>query len=391
MTMRGYFGVTDPGWYEHLSRTPGPKDANFWRPSTRAYRLPIGTPFMFKLKAPHHAIAGFGFFAGFTILPDWLAWNTFGDANGVGSLSELRNRLTAIREGARIHADPQGRIGCALVAEARFVPSRRMGPSAEGLETANPERRELRSVDGRRRASLERMRCSWRNHGPRCSPIRRRGHRARFGAPVVYRPRLGQGIFRVQVLDEYSRACAVTGEHTLPVLEVAHIRPYADGGEHDITNGLALRTDIHRLFDTGYVCVDDDLRLIVGRRLEGGLLERALVLRSPWHEVGVAPEPERSTVAFRLDVASRARLPRVALSISSNRTAPSADRTVMTPNLAVHTLSEDHLVVELNERLTEPGPALELHLVRDSETGASTAWWEDDAGSCLAVAAVGCG
>ena len=60
--MQGFLAVTDPGWFEHLSRTPGPKDASFWRPSARAFRLDVGTPFLFKLRAPHHAIAGFGYF-----------------------------------------------------------------------------------------------------------------------------------------------------------------------------------------------------------------------------------------------------------------------------------------------------------------------------------------
>jgi hypothetical protein len=64
------------------------------------------------------------------------------------------------------------------------------------------------------------------------------------------------------------RACAVTGEHSLPVLEAAHIRPYARGGEHDVANGLSLRTDIHRLFDKGYVTVDEDAKFVVGRRLK---------------------------------------------------------------------------------------------------------------------------
>ena len=118
--MDGYLAVTDPGWYEHLSRDPGPKDANFWRPSARAFRLEVGTPFLFKLKAPHNAIAGFGYFAGFTILPDWLAWETFGEANGVAGLDELRGRLAKIQRGARIEADPGGRIGCCLVAESVF-------------------------------------------------------------------------------------------------------------------------------------------------------------------------------------------------------------------------------------------------------------------------------
>ena len=72
----------------------------------------------------------------------------------------------------------------------------------------------------------------------------------------------------MKVLDAYGRACAVTGEHSLPVLEAAHIKPYASGGEHAVSNGLSLRSDLHRLFDRGYVTVDEDQRFVVGRRLK---------------------------------------------------------------------------------------------------------------------------
>jgi HNH endonuclease len=61
--------------------------------------------------------------------------------------------------------------------------------------------------------------------------------------------------------------CAVTGERTLPILDAAHIQPYAEGSEHNVTNGLLLRTDIHRLFDLGYVTVSSGGRFEVGRRL----------------------------------------------------------------------------------------------------------------------------
>ncbi len=90
---------------------------------------------------------------------------------------------------------------------------------------------------------------------------------ARYGDPTVFLPRLGQGIFRVSVIDAYNRACAVTGEHSLPALEAAHIRPYGEGGEHRVSNGVLLRSDIHRLFDQGYVTVTPDYRFEVSRRL----------------------------------------------------------------------------------------------------------------------------
>ena len=83
------------------------------------------------------------------------------------------------------------------------------------------------------------------------------------------RPRLGQGAFRVAVTDAYGRSCAVTREHSLPVLEAPHIQPYAQGGAHDVRNGLLLRSDLHRLFDVGYVTVTPELRLEVSPRLRG--------------------------------------------------------------------------------------------------------------------------
>jgi HNH endonuclease len=89
----------------------------------------------------------------------------------------------------------------------------------------------------------------------------------RYGTERLVRPRLGQGTFRVAVTQAYRGACAVSGEHSLPVLDVAHIQGYAEGGPHDVRNGLLLRADIHRLFDRGYVTVTPDHRFEVSRRL----------------------------------------------------------------------------------------------------------------------------
>ncbi len=82
------------------------------------------------------------------------------------------------------------------------------------------------------------------------------------------RQRLGQGTFRVIVTDIYERKCAVTGEKALPALEAAHIRPLSEGGLHRINNGLLLRSDLHRLFDRGYVTVAPDYRFRASRKLK---------------------------------------------------------------------------------------------------------------------------
>ena len=100
-----------------------------------------------------------------------------------------------------------------------------------------------------------------------------------FGKPQIVLPRLGQGLFRILVTDAYSRRCAITGERTLPVLEAAHIKPYSLVMRHEISNGLLLRSDLHRLLDEGYLTVDPEDHRIVVSKLEGQHLRDPV---EPW-------------------------------------------------------------------------------------------------------------
>jgi putative restriction endonuclease len=99
------------------------------------------------------------------------------------------------------------------------------------------------------------------------SRLRSDESKSRSSAARLIWPRLGQGIFRVAVMDAYGRACAVTHEHSLPALDAAHIRPYSVEGPNEVRNGLLLRSDLHRLFDKGYITVTPERRLEVSRRL----------------------------------------------------------------------------------------------------------------------------
>ena len=65
-----------------------------------------------------------------------------------------------------------------------------------------------------------------------------------------------------------SGRCAISGEKTLPTLETAHIKPYAESGPHAISNGLLLRSDLHKLFDSGYVTVTPQHRVEVSSRIK---------------------------------------------------------------------------------------------------------------------------
>jgi len=90
----------------------------------------------------------------------------------------------------------------------------------------------------------------------------------RYGSEILTRVRLGQGAFRVLITDAYSRKCAISGERTLPVLDAAHIKPYEQSGPHAVSNGLLLRSDIHKLFDKGYITITKDYKVEVSGRIK---------------------------------------------------------------------------------------------------------------------------
>lgn len=88
-----------------------------------------------------------------------------------------------------------------------------------------------------------------------------------YGAEYLTRMRLGQGAFRVAVIEAYHRRCALTGEKTLPVLTAAHIKPYVESKSHQVSNGLLLRSDLHLLFDHGLITVTPEYRVEVSERI----------------------------------------------------------------------------------------------------------------------------
>jgi putative restriction endonuclease len=280
--VQGYVAVTHQDWFHNLAQRVIWEEVNFWRPSAyHSFNGPPGSPFFFKLKAPINAIGGFGLVARFSRLPDWLAWECFGEANGAASFDEMEQRLNDIRTRNNfLKIGPISQIGCILLSTVVFFPPDMWIPQPSDWSPRNLtyQRYDLEEGEGLRvwlecRERLETLRAQISTF-PISSVLKTAiddiapEATDRFGAPRLVRPRLGQGTFRVAVTDAYGRACAVTGEHSLPVLEAAHIRPYGLTGPHDICNGLLLRADLHRLFDLGYLTVTPNHVLRVSEKLK---------------------------------------------------------------------------------------------------------------------------
>ena len=271
--MRLFVGVTDWDWWSLHASKPTVEEVNFWRPSPTAsfQALAPGEIFLFKLHAPRNAIAGGGFFSKFLSLPVSLAWEAFGEGNGARSLAQVRQRIGFYRR-APIDATEDPYVGCILLeepflfAEADWIPT---PPdfslnivSGKGYDTSEQAGQLLWQQVGDR---LQAIRIGVRDAGPALAAA---ADAARYGSPLLALPRLGQGSFRVLVTDAYARRCAVSGERTLPVLQAAHIKPFAAGGEHKLSNGILLRSDLHTLFDKGYLGIDPKaMRILVSSRI----------------------------------------------------------------------------------------------------------------------------
>ena len=264
MAVNLVIAVTDGDWFDMLRQQPNLSEVNFWAPSASNFRaLEPGELFLFKLRAPRNVIVGGGVFAYANALPCSLAWEAFGEANGARSAQEMRSQILRYRQ-----ADPGDRtdfeIGCRILTQPFFLDEADWIPAPPSW-APNTVRFKTYSTGEAEGLAL------WEAANNRLSLLNVGGvaeTHARFGEPQLVRPRLGQGTFRVLVTDIYNRRCAITQERTLPALEAAHIRPYGDGGEHEATNGLLLRRDIHSLFDAGYVTVTPELRFEVSRRIK---------------------------------------------------------------------------------------------------------------------------
>jgi putative restriction endonuclease len=264
--MKLYVGITDNDWYRFLSQLPNIDEVNFWQPggSHLFKALRPGELFLFKLHSPQNFIAGGGFFTHASILPVSLAWEAFGEKNGAASFIEMRSKILQYR-GSTTDPREDFEIGCILLQQPFFLPQREWisVPSDFHRNIVQGKTYDVDSTTGRDLWDTIRLRL-------RSQPVLRDqvGEGEVFWSSALVRQRLGQGSFRVLITDTYERHCAVTGEKALPALEAAHIQPVTQEGKHRIDNGLLLRSDIHRLFDSGYVTITPDYKFRASRKLK---------------------------------------------------------------------------------------------------------------------------
>jgi len=270
--MKFYLGVTDNKWFNFLARQ-NREDVNFWQPGgkTNFKVLAPGAPFLFKLRSPVNAIGGIGFFSSHTFLPISIAWDAFDKGNGCDSLQELQKMILPLRKD---HTTNNPTIGCIVLTNPIFFKQEDWIAAPEDWSSNIVQGKSYSTdtvigndlwskVEQRLQKYLFQQADAEKNQ-----LVLEEDDSPMYGNSILSKVRLGQGAFRILVTDAYNRKCAISGEKTLPVLESAHIKPFASSGPHFISNALLLRSDLHKLFDAGYITITPQLEVEVSSRIK---------------------------------------------------------------------------------------------------------------------------
>ncbi len=251
--------VTDLRWHSALLAAPPDGPVNFWTPTPWKVSLEPGTRIGFLLKAPVRKIGGYGTLVAYDEGRVSEAWARFGTGNGVASFDELRERVVGFasrRSGARINL-PDPNIGFMSLEGCVFLPEdMQVSPEDLGLSFP-PTIVKWKGFDGELVLPFEQQ-----------LPDPDSNFQLVTEGELEWelrqaKKRIAQGPFRARVLEAYGNRCAVTGVACGAALDAAHIQPFMGLASHHVQNGIALRKDIHALFDEGLLALDDSLSLMV--------------------------------------------------------------------------------------------------------------------------------
>jgi putative restriction endonuclease len=275
-----YIANTDRAWFDFL-RSMAVNDVvdevNFWLPKaiTPLKRMSPGEPVFFRLKKPDYAIAGYGFFAHFALVDLHTAWSTFTWKNGDPDKRRFFERIGGYRGIDLLNQSaPISPVGCTILRDATFWPEHRWISWHESEGWANSIVQGTTERDPVRAARLLASIGADSHSVPDdlVAQFKLIEVDERTVALREVTNRDGQGVFRLRLLGAYDGQCAITGEHTEPVLDAAHIQPYLGPRSNHVQNGLLLTKEFHALYDAGYVTVTPDHKVLVSERL-----------RTDWH------------------------------------------------------------------------------------------------------------
>ena len=87
---------------------------------------------------------------------------------------------------------------------------------------------------------------------------------------AVVKSRIGQGLFRKELIKKYNSCCVITGINEKKLLSASHVKPWAvctNAERLSVENGLLLSPTFDKLFDCGLISFADSGRILISSQL----------------------------------------------------------------------------------------------------------------------------
>lgn len=257
-----YIGNTDIQWFNYCKDNSPFEAVNFWQPSRQHFKaLEIGGTFFFRQKSPINKISGFGTLISSGQASINTAWRDMGISNGTPSLEELLKKVAQYRKGKK--TDGNTLIGFKILANPVFLDEEEWIelPASWSRSIVTGKSYSSSSSEGARLALFAQR----HSNGTRVVSEAQdyfggfeESIQAGFRHEIARNIRIGQGQFRLAIIGAYNGSCAISGCNVEQVLEAAHLDGFAQSQNHNISNGILLRRDLHRLLDSNCLTIDKD-------------------------------------------------------------------------------------------------------------------------------------
>lgn len=244
---------TDNDWFQFLKTSNFNSFINFWTPTLwNIQKLTVGERWYFLLKSPIRQLGGFGEFHEYKNLTALEAWKEFGCRNGCISKNQFISKIQLYIDknsenfgGESININNY-RIGCIILNNCQFWDEEKFQrPSNYNIEFPNQvvKFKYFNQYDPFTSFTDQTDDFNLINE-PR-EQYRKETNRRR-----------GQSEFKGKILKAYKNKCCITGENCPELLDAVHLQAYLSYASHHTQNGILLRVDLHRLFDSGLLFID---------------------------------------------------------------------------------------------------------------------------------------
>ena len=94
---------------------------------------------------------------------------------------------------------------------------------------------------------------------------------------AIVKSRIGQGLFRKELIKKYNSSCVVTGINEKKLLVASHVKPWAvctNAERLSVENGLLLSPTFDKLFDCGLISFSDTGKILISSQLSKDVVSK---------------------------------------------------------------------------------------------------------------------